>query len=218
MQWKYRYLEQGLLKHVRSTDTETNQQRSVCRALRNHRHAVSDPGFDKNPLIKYLLPDLEKQKYSSSTKLALPPTYHETSGQKLKSVSELDFQDGVTAYSSIRTAPPSKADFACQTPSTQWSLEESNTAIVGKFQRENLNKDNRLSQKKSMSSGSLVEGDLPSEGYHSQQSSGSPTPNQEKCAFSGAVDRNALSNSPKNYEVLAFRRNKSADDVLSMKV
>ena len=164
--------------------------------------------------MKYLLPGIGKVNYFPTNNNLLPGNGDQSSVQKLKSVSELDFKDGIARYCNLHVNSASKADFSCQTPSTEWSLEETNDSIVTKFRDENLRKDNHIDNKNSAFSGNVVEGDLPSEGYHSQQSSGSPTPNQEKCAFNGSVSRGTLTNSAK--VVQALRRNKSADDVLTM--
>ena len=220
MQWQHRYLEESLLKHVYSNGPETTQHKRFYKALRSHRHAVSDPGFHKNPSMKTMLTRLGVSGNSSSSSGTLYEQdvgtsfrRNNTSLTEMKTILEPKTDPSYGDSPSNFSAESSTADCACQTPTSNWILGDEEKPQCEKVHGETQTVESKITATDSSTcSGSVVERDSPSEGYHSQQSSGSPTPNVEKNTlhFSAPLEH-PLTPNPRVIPSTVFRRNKSAD-------
>ena len=206
-------MEHGLLQHVHSDGSEATQHKRLYKALRNHRHAVSDPGFDKNPFIKTMLSGLDSNKSRN-------PLYGDVAlaGSSSSSVPESrsnvksEVRTEKTHFDSDFPVSNMTADCACQTPTSGWILGDGDKSDNEKLADhiETASTKNTIA-----AGGSLVEADSPSEGYHSQQSSGSPTPNVEKYSLHFTSLGEHTNPQTRDSHPGIFRRNRSADVLTS---
>lgn len=178
LQWQHSYLQTAILKEL-STSSVTATPNPLYSVLRKHRHAISEPSncgnfaFDRRPnsTTGQLAVDTETKNIS----------HHEESvnlGQDDKcertNVQNRSFRQRNLA-SSDRTACNAENELL------NYSNMHSNST-VGKSRLNNT--DTSASN----------EADSPSEGYHSQQSSGSPTPSSERSSVHFS-EESQLSNS-----------------------
>jgi len=193
---------------------------NLGRTLRLHRHAISDPGSDRTPLSERL------NSPSEACGPARVHPDHSNPSVPLKTADNIGHSaDGAKPHNSNRDSgccgdvPPSTAvpgvDCACQTPDGDWLLG---------VETQKLNASRSINTNATATSGAAgaqknSEGDSPSEGYHSQQSSGSPTPNTESSAIhfpaGGGADPGSCS--ARESHLNAIRRNRSADLLTSLR-
>ena len=193
--------------HAHSNGSEVTHHKTLYKALRNHRHAVSDPGFDKNPSMKILLGGTDICSHPV-------PLYERESPKQDSSCLSTGSKPGSESREGNQKVIGSAymtADCACQTPTSGWILgsEDRNESVD--------DQENALTKKAdgdtSASNGNVADADSPSEGYHSQQSSGSPTPNTEKHSlhFTTSADTTITNAHIRDVHPGLFRRNRSED-------
>nr|CAB3221482.1 angiomotin-like protein 2 [Phallusia mammillata] len=217
LKWQHMYLEQGLLQHVQTSGNAQvmGSRTKIYKALRNHRHTISDPGFDKISIVQCSFPSTPNSLTQRQRKI--PQT--DTKATPVKNNSASDLSNAAEKETSCHreTAKHStdRIDCACQTPDGDWALGKG-APVAG---------DAGSSQCSAGRSGtgrnSMIETE-PSEGYHSQQSSGSPTPNTEKSSvhFPTPGDYSGSANTTPMREISTgvIRRNRSADVLQSLNV
>ena len=194
------------MQHVHSNGSEATQHKRLYKALKNHRHAVSDPGFDQNPLMKTFFcetdsstPSVPLYENASLIQSSSSLVVDSKSGSEVAELSQKNFNSVCMT-----------ADCACQTPTSEW--------ILGDGDGDDCDKNKKSLSKSSISntsasSGNVIDADSPSEGYHSQQSSGSPTPSTEKQSlhFTTSGDSAITNSQVRELHSGVFRRNRSAD-------
>lgn len=223
------YLEQGLLQHVQANDSlrVAGNRTKIYKALRNHRHTVSDPGFDKISIGQCALPH-------SFGVLGQPPKAQPTDGKstpnRVSSAVEMSAtsQQEVSCYRETVKHPAERIDCACQTPDGDWAPRKG-APVASQCDHTNLTaREPNAGHNMQCGSGrsctgrnSMIETE-PSEGYHSQQSSGSPTPNTEKSTVyfptPGDCTGSPSSTTLREASGVAMRRNRSADVLPSLNV
>ena len=218
-----------------STSGNFNSKR-IYRALRNHRHAVSDPGFDKISPGRYFNIPTVATSHSSYDTMSLnhehqpvpavlldsnkpnisgsSATTDHYEANKTRKGSEV--QDTSSGASAASAQPSSRTtDFACQTPDEKWILND----VTPDDPKRLSNGGHHTSQH--------VPADSPSEGYHSQQSSGSPTPNTERVHFPTPTStdpppqppvQQRLGDATTTQNNNIFRRNRSNEVLTSLNV
>ena len=207
-----------------STSGNYNSKR-IYRALRNHRHAVSDPGFDKIPPGRYF--NIPSALQSSYDTMSLSNEHHLPAMDSNKNnISVSSDHDGKKRNKGPEAGPeqstPSRTtDCACQTPDEKWLLNDINDEQnIAAHQCRRSPSSNALLQTAGIRTDPIrhhAEADSPSEGYHSQQSSGSPTPNTERSSvhFPGECVSPSLRDVTQSN---VFRRNRSNEVLTSLNV
>lgn len=165
-------MQTAILKEL-STTSQTSTPNPLYSVLRKHRHAISEPtfcgrlGFDRPP--------------------------NNTTGRL---AADVDTNNSSDHEESIHVRPDDNSDRTSDHNRSSFRERNTGSSVVNAphSNRTACNAENELSNYSNMHSNSTItkgrlsnadttasnEADSPSEGYHSQQSSGSPTPSSER--------------------------------------
>ncbi|XP_076805023.1 uncharacterized protein LOC143448940 [Clavelina lepadiformis] len=224
LKWQHMYIEHGLLHYVQSKGKNRDEPKRLYKALRNHRHTASDPGFDKLSLRKCILPFLNEQAESRDRLSSCETESRAIDHEDLVNFDNADFVESkkhchqiVSASSFPNGSGSSKTDCACQTPDESKFLNEISVGQDSLCEKVLPSDLNATTSECGSQTGDNVITSTPSEGYHSQQSSGSPTPNTERSSVHFPVPAESVCPSTRDIiHVGPFRRNRSADVLTSM--
>lgn len=201
-QLQHTYLQTAILREL-STFAPASMPSPLYSVLRKHRHAVSEPaGYIGNPF-------LNKSSPSVSERACLHADNGKKSNRK-KSSNEQSKDDGAQLRNSghgrsslrQRNAPNLKS-VPCDIDSALADCSDS--GVDRAEDKVNGNADNSVSN----------EVDSPSEGYHSQQSSGSPTPSSERSSLHFPEGEHQISAAPPSPQITACPVNSPGKTILT---